>query len=159
MNNQSEYFNSKYHVSTNQTNAHGLFTFLYFLKTSSHTKRPHSRPPYPVLCANPSITDIVLNFNKGDFMTYLVLMSTSFFVSNFSLRSVSNLRLKLVIHHCNMHIVNVMGILLMLLCSESRFKGLMDNGLRWKTDDLDIKKYDFTSEYKKISLFGFFHQD
>lgn len=160
MSNESQYFNSKYHVSTKQTQSFGFFGFLDLFKMKPTTiSRPDQRPAYPILNPYPNFTDILLNLNKSDAMFYFSFMTLCFFVSNHSLRAFYSLRTKLVFHHVNMHVANIVGLISVSAMSEGRLKGQIDNGLRWKPDDLDIKKYDFTSEYKKKSFFGYFHKD
>jgi len=34
----------------------------------------------------------------------------------------------------------------------------MDNGLRWKRSDMDLKKYDFTSDFEENTIYKHFRE-
>jgi hypothetical protein len=47
------------------------------------------------------------------------------------------------------------GGLFGILNSYYRLKGLTDNGLKWRRPDKKLRKYDFTSEYEKGTIWRY----
>ena len=46
----------------------------------------------------------------------------------------------------------------MTICSYYRLAGLMDNGLRWKRPDRNMRKYDFTKDFEEGTIFKHFRE-
>lgn len=143
---------SKYHIAQTNSNPFGLFSFLTIFKYNKTTHTSVCRPPFPLINSNPSCKELFNNLCKGDIMFYFSSMTFFFLSSSVLTRSIMNLRAKLVIHHWNMHLANIVSLLGVYYLSELRMKGYSDNGLRWKNNDIDFKLYDFTSEYEKNSF-------
>ena len=102
---------SKYHIAHTNSNPYGLFSFLTLFKYSKATPTSLSRPPFPIINSNPSNKDIFNNICKGDIIFYFSSMTFFFLSSSFLTRSIMNLRGKLVIHHWNMHLANIMSLI------------------------------------------------
>jgi len=47
------------------------------------------------------------------------------------------------------------GAMMSFLNSNFRLQGFVDNGLVWKRRNTRLRKYDFTSDYEKTSLWGY----
>lgn len=142
----------KFHISNQTSNPFGFFSFLNFFRFPS-SSLIQDRTPYPILKGNPTVREIFENLSKGDVMMYAFTMGCSFLVSNYTLSNMNILKTKLFIHHWNMHIANLFGICLAFFLSESRLRGRIDNGLRWKGEFIEFNKYDFTSEFEKKSIY------
>jgi len=73
-------------------------------------------------------------------------------------RIMNTLSIKFFVTHVYMHCYNLWGIYMMFQCSYYRLTGLMDNGLRWKTRDQKLKKYDFTRDFERQTIFKYFRE-
>ncbi len=143
---------SKYHISQPNSNPYGLFSFLHLFRFNNTAPTALKRPPYPILNSNPSNQDIINNICKGDIMFYFSSMTFFFLTSSILTRPIMLLRAKLVVHHWNMHLANILSLLGVYFLAEHRIKGYSPNGLKWKNNDTNFKLYDFTSEYDKNSF-------
>jgi hypothetical protein len=47
------------------------------------------------------------------------------------------------------------GVMMAFLNSNFRLQGFVDNGLVWKRRNTRLRKYDFTSDYEKTSLWRY----
>ena len=119
--------------------------------------RFEERPPYPVLISDPSINQVLINLNKSDILLYFTVMGASFLGSVALTRNNRTMMRKVRILHWNMHFFNLVALTIASSCSFYRLTGLMDNGLRWRRSD-GLKKYDFTSEMEKKSIFKHFRE-
>lgn len=65
----------------------------------------------------------------------------------------------LVFHGCS-HVALVAGISMFLVTVPyQRLTGFYENGLRWKKPEQKLKKFDFTSEFEKQSMWRHFVVD
>ena len=152
-------FNDKYHLDNPSTHPNSIFSsFNYFkIVRGMQLYRVEERPPYPVLISDPNIGQVLANMNKSDFLVYFFVMGIAFLGSVALTRNNVTMMRKIRVLHYNMHFFNLCGITVATSCSFYRLTGLMDNGLRWRRSD-GLKKYDFTSEMEKKSIFKHFRE-
>lgn len=53
------------------------------------------------------------------------------------------------------HFVGLLGA---YSASHYRLTGLMDNGLRWRRPDYQLRKYDFTRDFEEKTIFKHFRE-
>ena len=152
-------YNEKYHLDNPESQPNSLFaSFNYFkIVKGMQIYRNEERPPYPVLISDPSIQQVLINLNKSDFLVYFTVTGLSFLLTIALTRNNVTMMRKLRILHYNMHFFNLCAMTVATSCSYYRLTGLMDNGLRWRRSD-GLKKYDFTSEMEKKSIFKHFRE-
>jgi hypothetical protein len=153
-------FNDKYHLDNPTSQPNSLFSsFNYFkIVRGMQLYRYEERPPYPVLISDPTVGQVLTNMNKSDFLLYFFVMGISFLGSVALTRKSVTMMRKIKILHYNMHFFNLCALTAATSCSYYRLTGLMDNGLRWRRSD-GLKKYDFTSEMEKKSIFKHFREN
>ncbi|EGR34429.1 hypothetical protein IMG5_011950 [Ichthyophthirius multifiliis] len=116
------------------------------------------RPPYPIINSNATFVDVVDNFNFADFGIIFTCTVLGFPFSRYACRSLNHesLYLKRYMFSTAWTAMISYGFLYAFANSYNRLNGFVDNGLRWKRKEKILIKYDFTSEYEKSSIFGFF---
>ena len=154
------YFNSKYFYVKPGANPNSLFSSFNIFKSlgASNIIPCDQRPPYPILISNPSLRQVLGNLNKSDLLVYTAIFFTGFGLTVLTTRNFTLINQKLFILHVNMHLFNIFAIALALNCSYYRLIGLMDNGLRWKRNDKNLNKYDFTRDFEKHTIFKHFRE-
>lgn len=142
----SKDFNSKYHLSSNKEL--GWFSNFEIFKFKSRTPS-YYRTPYPIIIFNPSMSRVIQNFNKSDFLSFFLIYSCSFLYSIKFALNTKSYKHKLEANKVIMRVAILSGLIFITLCSSDRLEGKLDNGLRWKNEDVDRSLYYFNEDYTR----------
>ena len=157
---QNDQFNKKYHILRTDINPNSLFaSFNVFKKISSNgfLKRDQ-RPPYPILHGNPTYGDAFDNLNKSDLLVAAFVASFTLPIGFWVTNKFNLLAQKFYVMKWISRIYVILGLYMGLTCSAYRLCGLMDNGLRWKHQDIIEIKYDFTRDFESKTIWKHFRE-
>lgn len=155
-----EQFNQKYHIFRPDINPNSLFaSFKVFKKIyNCGVINKDQRPPYPILLNDPSFGDSFDNLNKSDVMVGLFVASLAIPFGYFATNKLNLLVQKFYVIKWVGRVYSALGLFMALMCSSYRLSGFMDNGLRWKHEDMIQQKYDFTREFESKTVWKHFRE-
>jgi hypothetical protein len=157
---QYDQFNEKYHILRTDINPHSLFaSFNVFKKiTTNGIYKFDQRPPYPILMSNPTYGDALDNMNKSDALVGLTIGLLSLPIGFFVTSQFGTLQHKFYVMKWIARLYVFFGAYMSFTCSAYRLMGYMDNGLRWKHQDLVELKYDFTRDFESKTIWKYLRE-
>ena len=114
----------------------------------------YERPPFPIIVDTPSIRDIVSSWRLSDFVLGGSVYGGGILWSYLLSRPVPQLSQRLVVYHGMSHLFFMTAVALMITVPYRRLTGYWDNGLRWSRPEDKLSKYDNTSQFEKVSIWG-----
>jgi hypothetical protein len=114
----------------------------------------YERPPYPIIIDTPTLRDVVTSWTVGDFVMGSTIYGTGVLWSYIISRPFNQLMQRLIVYHGISHLFFFTAATLMITLPYRRLTGYADNGLRWRNPEDKLRKYDSTSQFEKLTVWG-----
>lgn len=138
---------------TTRTESLGIFSSFSIFKLKPYKHIRHlMRPPFPILESNPSVKNVIANFNKSDVLLFFTLYGIVISTIIHSTQVTRILKEKYTVAK----LLGMLGFTTSLMFAGSasylRLIGSIDNGYRWKYNEQLL--YDTTSEIDNNTIWG-----
>ena len=101
----------------------------------------------------PTTADVARELRGSDFFMGATIYGSGIMWGYLASRNMNLLAQRLAIYHSVSHIFLVLALGSMVVIPYRRLTGYWDNGLRWKTPDDRLKKFDNTSHFEANTIF------
>ena len=112
----------------------------------------YERPPFPIKIDTPTWGDVAREVKFSDFFMGGTIYGFGMMWGYLAGRPYPRLMERLVIYHGVSHMFLALAVSLMVAVPFRRLTGYWDNGLRWKTPEDKLKKFDSTSHFEDATI-------
>ena len=146
---------SGYVFQSERRTSYGLLASLRCLWTragNSVIYGPYERPPFPIKIDAPTWGDLAREVQLSDFVMGGTVYSFGLLWGYYASRPYPMVMQRLVIYHGVSHMFFALGVSMMIAVPFRRLTGYWDNGLRWKSPEDKLNKFDCTSHFEANTI-------
>ena len=112
----------------------------------------YERPPFPIKVENPTWSDVLREMRVSDLFMAGTFYGFGMLWGYYASRPYPMMMERLLIYHGISHMFLVVGCTMAIGVSFRRLTGYWDNGLRWKTPEDKLNKFDCTSHFEQSTI-------